>query len=105
MRMCFRPIFAAAVFLTGQPLFASIEPVSPIRGETVRLLPAAQRELFALSSYSSRVERLKEKWIGKAAKGSEDQWGKSRPLVLRWRVIMPGKTLADIKKEALPLPA
>ena len=63
---------------------AAVVPISPRSGETVTLLPEGQRDVIAQPTYSSRVERLKGKWIGK--NNAEDQWGMSRPLVLRWRV-------------------
>ena len=63
---------------------AAVVPIGPIGGEQVVLLPEGQIDVIALPTYSNRVERLKEKWIGK--KDTENGWGRSRPLVLRWRV-------------------
>ena len=63
---------------------AAVVPISPMGGETVTLLPEGQRDVIAQPTYKCRVERLKEKRIGK--NDAEDQWGMSRPLVLRWRV-------------------
>ena len=63
---------------------AAVVPISPIGGENVVMLPEGQIDVIALSTYSNRVERLKKKWIGKA--DTEKQWGRTRPLVLRWRV-------------------
>ena len=78
-------IIAAGVCLAANALLAAIEPASPVRGETVTTIPAAQRELFALPDYGSRIELLKRKWLTEDAKSHEDQWGRSCPLVLRWR--------------------
>lgn len=78
-----RGVILAAASFANIPLLASIELASPIGGEKVTLLSKAQRDVISLPTFSKRVERLKEKWTGK--KGSENQWGKSCPLVLRWR--------------------
>ena len=52
---------------------AAVVPICPIGGEKVTLLPEGQMDVIALPTYSNRIERLKEKWIGK--KDAEDQWG------------------------------
>lgn len=70
---------------TARLLVASIEPLSPVGGETVALLSDAQRDVISLPTFSNRVDRLKEKWLGEELERSRDQWGRSCPLVLRWR--------------------
>ncbi len=76
----FLMIAVCAVAMVG----AAVVPISPVGGEKVSLLPEGQIDVISLPTYSNRVERLKEKWIGK--KDAENEWGVSRPLVLRWRV-------------------
>ena len=82
------PMLRKAIFLTlafgAAAAGAAVVPISPVGGENVVLLTEGQIDVIALSTYSNRIERLKERWIGK--KDSEKQWGMSRPLVLRWRV-------------------
>lgn len=75
-------VFAAMAATAG----AAVVPTSPADGENVTLLTEGQRDVIAQLTYSNRMERLKERWIGENAADSEGQWGKSRPLVLRWRV-------------------
>ena len=61
-------------------LVASIEPVSPVGGEAVALLSEAQRDVISLPTFSNRVDRLKERWLGEKLESSRDLWGRSRPL-------------------------
>ncbi len=78
-----RRTILAAAGLAAIPLMAAIELVDPIGGEPVALLSGAQREVIALPTFGSRIDLLKEKWAGK--KVDENKWGRSCPLVLRWR--------------------
>lgn len=73
-----------AIALCAAVAGAAVVPIGPVGGEKVVLLPEGQIDVIALPTYSNRVERLKEKWIGK--KDAENGWGRSRPLALRWRV-------------------
>ena len=79
-----RKVIFLAIALCAAVAGAAVVPISPVGGENVVLLTEGQIDVIALSTYSNRIERLKERWIGK--KDSEKQWGMSRPLVLRWRV-------------------
>jgi protein-tyrosine phosphatase len=72
------------IVLAAAAACAAVVPICPVGGERVSLLPDGQLDVIAQQAYSNRIERLREKWIGK--KDAEGQWGMSRPLVLRWRV-------------------
>ena len=65
---------AAAVDATA------IELVSPIRGETVTLLPEGQRELMALPTYEARLSALR----AESNKYAQVAWRESEPVKLRW---------------------
>ena len=76
-------VYFRFLVLAALGLNAEVVPVGPVEGTVVALLPAAQRDVIALPAYSNRIERLKEKYTGRNAVA--DDWGRSCPLVLRWR--------------------
>lgn len=78
-------ILFAFAFAAAQ-CFAEVETVSPAAGETVQLIPDAQRKVLSLSTLAERLELFKkDKASGKTLR-HDRFWRKSKPLVLKWRV-------------------
>ena len=83
---------AGVVLLAIGPfaLQAAVEQVSPVGGETVRLLPDEQIKIMAMPTYAERLAALKadlekphdSRYYGK---NRDKKWRVSKPLVLRWR--------------------
>ncbi len=75
------------MMLAGVPLFAAVEPVSPVGGETVQLLPDEQRKIMSLPTYDDRLAELKTDKDEKKTyfKDVETKWRVAKPLVLKWR--------------------
>ena len=66
--------------------FATVETLSPVAGETVQLLPDAQKKVMSLPTLAERLELFeKDRSSGKVL-SHDPLWRKSKPLVLRWRV-------------------
>ena len=69
---------------------AAVVPVSPIDGETVALLPEAQKKIMSLATYEERLAALK---ADKAKprdercyfRDRESKWRTSAPLTLKWQ--------------------
>ena len=82
-------ILCTAEFLAGGSLaFGAIEPLSPAGGETVTLLPEAQRRIMAIEKYDDRLAALrkdKECGCGTYFGDKETKWRTASPLLLKWR--------------------
>ena len=63
---------------------ATIEPVSPAGGETVELLPEAQRIVMSFETREERLSALRDGVDGVQI-AKKPRWRVSNPLVLRWR--------------------
>jgi len=91
----------AIVFAVAQCL-AAVETVSPAAGETVQLLPDAQKKVLSLPTLAERLELFeKDKSSGKVLR-HDPFWRKSKPLALKWRVT--GKEVGPWKVEVGKLP-
>ena len=67
---------------------ATVKLLSPCGGETVELLPEAQKSIMAFESYDDRLAALcKDKECGGEAyfRNKDAKWRTSAPLVLKWR--------------------
>lgn len=85
MKMNNRSITAFLFALTAcfaQSSFAALECVSPINGETVRLLPEMQRKVLAIETLEERIEFFKN---NRQSAADENLWRRSSPLVLECR--------------------
>ena len=81
MRRVIATVCACWMAVTGAvPSASGAQIVSPRNGETVRLLPEAQREILALPTMKARSQGLK-----RYAEAREDVWNQAKPLELRWR--------------------
>ena len=82
--------FAIALAVGYMTAYAAVVPISPIGGETVALLPEAQKTIMAFATYEERLAALK---ADKAkphdarfyCKDRETKWRISAPLVLKWQ--------------------
>ena len=78
-----RPIkisaFLSAVLVAGTG-FAAVEPIAPVGGETVALVPEAQKKVMAPPTLAGRLKVFDD---DKAVR-HDDSWRKSVPLVLKW---------------------
>ena len=76
---------------------AEVETVYPAVGETVQMLPDAQKKVMSLPTLAERLELFEaDKKSGKVLR--HDQfWRKPKPLVLKWRVT--GKEVGPWKVE------
>ena len=69
---------------------ATVVPVSPIGGETLALLPEAQKKIMAFATYEERLAAIKADKAKPHAerfycKDPETTWRTSAPLVLKWQ--------------------
>lgn len=71
---------AAFVSFAGE-----LKPLSPVNGESVRLLPTEQKKVMALPTYDERLEWLKKDYAARKAKHQrQGRWQIAKPLTLRW---------------------
>ena len=80
----------AVACMTLDLAHAAVVPVSPIGGETVALLPEAQKKIMAFATYEERLAAIKADKAKPHAerfycKDSETTWRTSAPLVLKWQ--------------------
>ena len=73
---------AAAAFLAFS---AEVKPLSPVNGESVRLLPTEQKKVMALPTYEERLDWLKKDCAARKAKRQKPgRWRIAKPVTLRW---------------------
>ena len=60
--------------------FAAVEPLSPVKDETIELLPSVQKKVLGTPTLAERIALTKEREIRK-----DRAWRQSRPLVLSCR--------------------
>ena len=66
------------------PLFATLEPVSPVGGETVPLLPEIQKKVIAMPTLAERIAFFADNKTNTNVR-SGTQYRTSAPLVFRFR--------------------
>ena len=79
------PTLSMALLFIVVQSSAEINATSPSAGETVALLPEAQKKVLSLPTLAERLELFaKDKVSGKVLR-HDPNWRKSLPLVLKWR--------------------
>lgn len=64
---------------------AEIAPVSPVGGETVAIIPEAQRKVMSLPTLADRIRLFKDDETGDKSLRHDKTWRKAAPLLLKWR--------------------
>jgi len=64
---------------------AALEPVYPTGGETVPLVPDAQKKVMSLPTLAERIQLLKDDRDAGGKLCGSKSWRKASPLVLKWR--------------------
>lgn len=83
--MTVRKIAMIGLWLTATALQAAIEPVSPLNGETVAIVPDAQKQVMNMPTLEGRMKLLQEdRKHGKKLK-HDKYWRHACPLVLELR--------------------
>ena len=90
-------LFILPLAFAAAQCFANVETVSPASGETVRLLPDAQRKVMSLPTLAQRLELFEQDKKSDKILRHDQFWRKSKPLVLKWRVT--GKEIGPWKVE------
>ena len=88
--MRIRTVLIGSVQVLCMVASAAVVPVSPIDGETVSLLPEAQKKIMSLATHEERLAALKD---DKAKphdercyfRDRESKWRISAPLTLKWK--------------------
>ena len=78
-------IIAVSIAVSAATLFADLVPVSPRDGETVALVPDAQKKVMNLPTYAERLELLQADRKSDKKLRHSKQWQVARPLVLKWK--------------------
>ncbi len=74
--------------LRTEPLFTmrpAIEMLSPVHGETVAIVPEAQKKVISLPTLTDRIALLAKDRFGDKSIRHDKFWRKAAPLVLKWR--------------------
>lgn len=97
-----KSVFAVSFACALLGAFAAIEPIDPVGGKAVALLPAEQKKVMSLPTLEKRLEFFaKENVSGRKARKQEDCWRRAVPVDLKWRAtsgekgpwkVMIGKT-------------
>ena len=64
---------------------AEIAQVSPVGGETVAIIPEAQRKVMSLPTLADRIRLFKDDETGDKSLRHDKTWRKAAPLLLKWR--------------------
>lgn len=85
MKQSWLAVCVAVGFL--YPAVASMELVSPVNGDTIQLLPEAQKQILAIPTYGGRLAALRaDKEVKKTYfKDKSNKWRVSMPLTLKWK--------------------
>lgn len=89
MKMISRLIAAhamsVAMWFCAMPSQAAVELISPVNGETVAIVPEAQKKIMSLPTLEERLQLFAyDKANGKVIR-HDKLWRKAQPLVLKWR--------------------
>ena len=90
---CSRLLSAVLVLVALTGRAAKIDALSPVAGETVQLVPDAQKRVMTLPTLAERAELLAQDKSVRTDAG----WRKSKPLMLAWRI--DGKVFGPWKVE------
>lgn len=84
-----RIITFVALALAANTATAAIVPVSPVRGETVALVPDVQKRVMDLATLDERIALFREDRENGDKKLRHDKlWRKGKPVVLSWRTTL-----------------
>jgi len=72
-------------FAAAAPCGAEIVQVSPVGGETVAMIPEAQKKAMSLPTLADRIKLFKDDEAGDKTLRRDKTWRKAAPLLLKWR--------------------